>query len=127
MIGSRGVVLNGGGRPPAGGWLLTRRTDSGKVVEAMVVFPCHVCRTQLSADDAQSGQLVRCPTCLTTLRVPPTQAQAQAAAAPAPMASGAFAGSQSGAIGGAVGGASGAGSGGGTAVMAPPPPRSMFG
>ena len=39
----------------------------------MVVFPCHVCRTQLSADDAQAGQLVRCPTCLTTLRVPAGQ------------------------------------------------------
>src|SRR3954447_17892338 len=41
----------------------------------MVVFPCHVCRTQLSADDAQAGQLVRCPTCLTTLRVPAPQSQ----------------------------------------------------
>src|SRR5687768_7935279 len=36
----------------------------------MIVFPCHVCRTDLSAEDAQSGQLVRCPSCLTTLRVP---------------------------------------------------------
>jgi len=49
----------------------------------MVVFPCHVCRTQLSAEDAQAGQLVRCPTCLTTLRVP-----AAAAAAPAPAMAG---------------------------------------
>ena len=36
----------------------------------MVVFECHVCRTSLSAEDAQAGQLVRCPKCLTTLRVP---------------------------------------------------------
>ena len=36
----------------------------------MVVFPCHVCKTSLSAEDAQAGQLVRCPTCFTTLRVP---------------------------------------------------------
>src|SRR5688572_304345 len=36
----------------------------------MVVFPCHVCRTSLSADEGQAGQLVRCPQCLTTLRVP---------------------------------------------------------
>src|SRR6266699_806399 len=36
----------------------------------MLVFDCKVCRTSLSADEAQVGQLVRCPTCLTTLRVP---------------------------------------------------------
>lgn len=36
----------------------------------MIVFPCHVCRTQLSAEDQYAGQLVRCPTCLTTTRVP---------------------------------------------------------
>src|SRR2546430_723179 len=36
----------------------------------MIVFPCHVCRTDLSAEEAQGGQLVRCPSCLTTLRVP---------------------------------------------------------
>ena len=36
----------------------------------MMVFPCHVCRTSLSAEDSQAGQLVRCPQCLTTLRVP---------------------------------------------------------
>ena len=40
----------------------------------MTVFVCHVCRTSLSAEDAQAGQLVRCPTCLTTLRVPASQA-----------------------------------------------------
>ena len=65
----------------------------------MVVFPCHVCRTQLSAEDAQAGQLVRCPTCLTTLRVPASQA------APAPAMAGV-----------------GAGADAGTA-WAPPPPR----
>ena len=36
----------------------------------MIVFPCHVCRTDLSAEDAQVGQLVRCPSCYTTLHVP---------------------------------------------------------
>jgi len=36
----------------------------------MPVFSCQVCRTSLSADDTQVGQLVRCPTCLSTLRVP---------------------------------------------------------
>src|SRR2546423_442639 len=39
----------------------------------MLVFPCNVCRTSLSADEAQAGQLVRCPTCLSTLRVPASQ------------------------------------------------------
>src|SRR3954454_24431706 len=39
----------------------------------MVVFPCHVCKTSLSAEDAQAGQQVRCPTCLTVLRVPAAQ------------------------------------------------------
>src|SRR5688572_28436243 len=41
----------------------------------MIEFPCQVCRTSLSAEDAQAGQLVRCPTCLTTLRVPTPQRQ----------------------------------------------------
>ena len=36
----------------------------------MIVFECNVCRTALSAEEAQAGQLVRCPKCLTTLRVP---------------------------------------------------------
>lgn len=79
----------------------------------MVVFPCHVCRTQLSAEDAQAGQLVRCPTCLTTLRVP-------AAAAPAAMSAlntGEFVGMQASA---GVATASG-----GAATLAPP--RSLYG
>jgi len=76
----------------------------------MVVFPCHVCRTQLSAEDAQAGQLVRCPTCLTTLRVP-----APAAAQPAP----AMAGVGASAAGGAAAGSTGA--------WAPPPQRSAYG
>jgi DNA-directed RNA polymerase subunit RPC12/RpoP len=54
----------------------------------MVVFPCHVCRTDLSAEDAQAGQLVRCPNCLTTLKVP-GHANDQAAAALASMTAGA--------------------------------------
>jgi DNA-directed RNA polymerase subunit RPC12/RpoP len=36
----------------------------------MLIFSCHVCKTPLSAQVSQAGQLVRCPTCLTTLRVP---------------------------------------------------------
>jgi len=36
----------------------------------MLVFDCKICRASLSADENQAGQLVRCPTCLTTLRVP---------------------------------------------------------
>jgi DNA-directed RNA polymerase subunit RPC12/RpoP len=46
----------------------------------MIVFPCHVCRTDLSAEDAQAGQLVRCPSCLTTLRVPGAASDTAAAA-----------------------------------------------
>ena len=42
----------------------------------MVVFPCHVCKTSLQAEDAQAGQQVRCPTCLTMLRVPVAQRRA---------------------------------------------------
>lgn len=53
----------------------------------MVIFTCHVCRTPLSAEDGQTGQLVRCPTCLTTLRVP--AANAPAAAVPVPVGAGA--------------------------------------
>ena len=36
----------------------------------MIVFPCQVCQTSLCAETHQVGQLVRCPTCSTTLRVP---------------------------------------------------------
>ena len=36
----------------------------------MPVFPCHVCRTDLTAEDAHVGQLVKCPRCQTVLRVP---------------------------------------------------------
>src|SRR5438045_672606 len=71
----------------------------------MLIFPCHVCKTPLSAEVGQAGQLVRCPTCLTTLRVPAASA-AQAAvplAKPAPrqetVKSGAFAGATQGAAG----------------------------
>ena len=54
----------------------------------MIVFVCHVCREHLSAQEDQAGQLVRCPTCLTTLRVPTQQPQAQAALAAAASATG---------------------------------------
>ncbi|MBC8105157.1 MAG: DUF4190 domain-containing protein [Anaerolineae bacterium] len=36
----------------------------------MLVFQCHVCRTALRAEESQIGQQVRCPQCLSTLRVP---------------------------------------------------------
>ena len=58
----------------------------------MLVFPCNVCRTSLSADESQVGQLVRCPTCLSTLRVP------AAAAAPERELVGAGASSAGGAV-----------------------------
>src|SRR5690242_8782057 len=48
----------------------------------MLVLHCNVCRTKLSADPAQAGKLVRCPQCLTTLRVPIPQAAAEQAAPP---------------------------------------------
>src|SRR5689334_21149491 len=38
-----------------------------------LIFPCQVCQTQLQADESQVGQLVRCPTCLTALKVPVPQ------------------------------------------------------
>ncbi|MGH7180242.1 MAG: DUF4190 domain-containing protein [Tepidisphaeraceae bacterium] len=44
----------------------------------MLVFPCQVCKKPLSAEPEQAGQLVRCPNCLSTLRVP-----GEAAAVPA--------------------------------------------
>jgi DNA-directed RNA polymerase subunit RPC12/RpoP len=37
---------------------------------SMIYFACNVCRAQLSAEERQSGSLVRCPNCLTTLTVP---------------------------------------------------------
>src|SRR5438874_938394 len=49
-----------------------------------LIFPCQVCQTQLQADESQVGQLVRCPTCLTALKVPTPQRVAPPAhAAPA--------------------------------------------
>jgi ribosomal protein L40E/DNA-directed RNA polymerase subunit RPC12/RpoP len=40
----------------------------------MIVFPCHICRTSLSAEEGQAGQMLRCPVCRTTLRVPVPEA-----------------------------------------------------
>jgi len=40
----------------------------------MIVFPCHICRTSLSAEEGQAGQMLRCPVCKTTLRVPVPEA-----------------------------------------------------
>jgi DNA-directed RNA polymerase subunit RPC12/RpoP len=65
----------------------------------MIVFECNVCRTALSAEEAQAGQLVRCPKCLTTLRVPVAERAA---------------------VGAGVGPAAGGG------YMPPPPPRSGY-
>ncbi|HEX8340352.1 MAG TPA: DUF4190 domain-containing protein [Tepidisphaeraceae bacterium] len=36
----------------------------------MIYFNCNVCRASLSAEPGQSGQLVRCPNCLSTMDVP---------------------------------------------------------
>ena len=47
----------------------------------MIIFPCHVCQTPLSAGEHQAGQLVRCPTCSTTLRVPAGSPQMEAVGA----------------------------------------------
>src|SRR5438874_724567 len=70
----------------------------------MIVFVCHVCRENLSAQEEQAGQLVRCPTCLTTLRVPAPQPQPAMAAV----------------------GAGGAPPAAPPAPAAPPPPRPTF-
>ena len=43
----------------------------------MLIFPCQVCQTQLSAEESQAGTLVRCPTCLSTLKVPVPQRSAE--------------------------------------------------
>ena len=48
----------------------------------MLVFECNVCRTALSAEEAQAGQLVRCPKCMTTLRVPAAAREVVGAGAP---------------------------------------------
>jgi DNA-directed RNA polymerase subunit RPC12/RpoP len=48
----------------------------------MLVFECNVCRTALSAEEAQAGQLVRCPKCMTTLRVPAGARETVGAGAP---------------------------------------------
>ena len=82
----------------------------------MLVFHCNVCRTKLSADAGQAGKLVRCPQCLTTLRVPQPHSIAADAAAP-PVAARAPVQQQQASVGGQSGGA-----GTGT-IAAPPPPR----
>jgi len=88
----------------------------------MLVFHCNVCRTKLSAKDSDAGALVRCPQCLTTLRVP---ASTPAQPPPPPMATRAEPDLE---IAGAT-----AGSGGGVAAAASSragtftPPRTMAG
>jgi ribosomal protein L40E len=44
----------------------------------MIAFPCTVCHAAVQADDAQAGQLVRCPTCRSAVRVPGSAAPATA-------------------------------------------------
>ena len=46
----------------------------------MISFPCTVCRSPLQAEDQQAGQLVRCPSCRTAIRVPVQEAVAAASA-----------------------------------------------
>lgn len=70
----------------------------------MIVFPCHVCRTDLSADDAYVGQLMKCPRCQTVLRVPlsaPDPAEALAAMHAGASSGAGAEGSQDGTSGGA--------------------------
>src|SRR5689334_23358331 len=47
-----------------------------------LIFQCKVCQTPLQADPSQAGQLVKCPTCLTVLKVPQPQSVAPAQTAP---------------------------------------------
>ncbi|MDP9172684.1 MAG: DUF4190 domain-containing protein [Planctomycetota bacterium] len=49
----------------------------------MIVFACHVCRTSLTAEQSDAGQLLRCPTCLTTVRVPAPEVATSAVGAAA--------------------------------------------
>ena len=44
----------------------------------MIIFHCHVCRTSLSAEASQAGQVQRCPTCRETVRVPMPKTAASA-------------------------------------------------
>ena len=50
----------------------------------MPEFRCHVCTTLLTADAQYVGQLMRCPTCRTTLRVPSEAAAVGAGAVATP-------------------------------------------
>jgi len=56
----------------------------------MIVFPCHICRASLSAEEGQAGQTLRCPVCRTTVRVPVREGtEGSVAAGPAVAAAGA--------------------------------------
>jgi DNA-directed RNA polymerase subunit RPC12/RpoP len=46
----------------------------------MLTFRCHVCQTALHAEEAQAGGMVRCPSCLTALKVPDRTGAVPAAA-----------------------------------------------
>jgi DNA-directed RNA polymerase subunit RPC12/RpoP len=75
----------------------------------MIVFPCQTCQTPLSAEDHQAGQLVRCPTCSATLKVPHRQPQQQYQT-----------------VGAGSGGGRGGGGAGGTVFPTPPPSNQAF-
>lgn len=83
----------------------------------MLIFPCNVCQTSLSADESQAGQLVRCPTCLATLRVPAAAAPQRQ---PEPVGAGIGAGGSQSSISGSAGTASSGGTGGAGGTIAPP-------
>jgi ribosomal protein L40E/DNA-directed RNA polymerase subunit RPC12/RpoP len=48
----------------------------------MISFPCNLCRTPLQAEDEQAGQLVRCPSCRSAMRVPAREMTTVGAGAP---------------------------------------------
>ena len=77
----------------------------------MIVFPCGQCGSELSAEDSQQGQRVRCPSCRTVLRVPSPGGGV-----------GANVGGSSSAKSGRAGGSGGASSS--ATATAPPPPKS---
>lgn len=81
----------------------------------MIFLQCKICHASLSAEDAQAGTHVRCPTCLATLTVP---APAKAETAAPPLATRAAAGTAAGASAGASAGTLA----GASATMTAPPP-----
>ena len=85
----------------------------------MVTFTCQLCKTTLQVDDVYAGELVRCPTCLKTLRAPRLAAAAPVGAATAPAA---HVGTGAGAGATAVGATTGSATMTQPRRTAPPPP-----